>query len=75
MVDTVIAKRMKQATDRKHNKPQIDLSKDIDFSQESRIPPYSTEIEQEVLACILLEGDPIEQVIQIYGETRENVFY
>ncbi|MBC8524888.1 MAG: replicative DNA helicase [Chlorobium phaeobacteroides] len=66
---------MKQATDRKHNKPQIDLSKDIDFSQESRIPPYSTEIEQEVLACILLEGDPIEQVIQIYGESREKVFY
>ena len=28
----------------------IDFAKDIDFSQEGRIPPYSTEIEQEVLA-------------------------
>ena len=28
----------------------IDFNKDIDFSQESRVPPYSTEIEQEVLA-------------------------
>ncbi|MCG8341562.1 MAG: replicative DNA helicase [Chlorobiales bacterium] len=66
---------MKQATARKQNNPQLDLSRDIDFSQESRIPPYSTEIEQEVLACILLEGDPIEQVIQIYGENGEKVFY
>ena len=56
-------------------KPQVDLSRDIDFSQESRVPPYSTEIEQEVLACILLEGEPVEQVIQIYGESREKVFY
>ena len=53
----------------------IDFSKDIDFTQESRIPPYSTEIEQEVLACILLEDDPIEQVIQIFGDNGEEVFY
>ncbi len=53
----------------------LDFSKDIDFSKESRIPPYSTEIEQEVLACILLEDDPIEQVIQIFGDSREDVFY
>ena len=65
---------MKQATARTA-KPQVDLSRDIDFSQESRVPPYSTEIEQEVLACILLEGEPVEQVIQIYGESREKVFY
>lgn len=55
--------------------PAIDFSKDIDFSQESRIPPYSTEIEQEVLACIMLEEEPIEQVIQIFGENGEQVFY
>ncbi len=66
---------MKQATDKTRNKPPVDLSRDIDFSQESRIPPYSSEIEQEVLACVLLEGDPIEQVIQIYGDSREKVFY
>ncbi len=66
---------MKEATARKQNKPQVDLSKDIDFSQESRIPPYSTEVEQEVLACILLEGEPIEQVIQVYGESGEKVFF
>ncbi|TLU82084.1 MAG: replicative DNA helicase [Chlorobium sp.] len=53
----------------------LDFTKDIDFSKESRIPPYSTEIEQEVLACILLEDDPIEQVIQIFGDNREEVFY
>lgn len=53
----------------------IDLGKDIDFSQESRIPPYSIEVEQEVLACILLEGEPIEQVIQIFGDNDEKVFY
>jgi len=53
----------------------IDFSKDIDFSQESRVPPASTEIEQEVLACVLLEDDPIEQVIQIFGENGEEVFY
>ncbi len=53
----------------------IDLGKEIDFSQESRIPPYSTEVEQEVLACILLEGEPIEQVIQIFGDNDEKVFY
>ena len=53
----------------------IDFNKDIDFSQESRVPPYSTEIEQEVLACILLEDDPIEQVIQIFGDNGEEVFY
>lgn len=56
-------------------KPQVDLGKDIDFSQEGRVPPHSTEIEQEVLACILLEGEPIEQVIQIFGESGEKVFY
>ena len=66
---------MKQAAARTHSKPQVDLSRDIDFSQESRVPPYSTEIEQEVLACILLEGEPVEQVIQIYGESGEKVFY
>jgi replicative DNA helicase len=53
----------------------LDFSKDIDFSKESRIPPYSSEVEQEVLACILLQDDPIEQVIQIFGESREDVFY
>ena len=53
----------------------IDFSKDIDFSKESRVPPYSTEIEQEVLACILLEDDPIELVIQIFGDNGEEVFY
>lgn len=53
----------------------LDFSKDIDFGKESRIPPYSTEIEQEVLACILLEDDPVEQVIQIFGDSREDVFY
>ena len=65
---------MKQPTGR-NSKPQVDLSREIDFSQESRIPPYSAEIEQEVLACILLEGEPIEQVIQIYGESGGKVFY
>ncbi len=56
-------------------KPQLNLGSDIDFSRESRIPPYSTEIEQEVLACILLEGDSIEPVIQTFGESGEKVFY
>jgi replicative DNA helicase len=46
----------------------VDLSRDIDFSKESRTPPHSIEVEQEVLACILLEDDPIEQVIQIFGD-------
>ena len=53
----------------------IDFNTDIDFSKESRVPPYSTEIEQEVLACILLEDEPIEQVIQIFGDNGEAVFY
>lgn len=66
---------MKEAAARTHNKPQLDLGSDIDFSQESRIPPYSTEIEQEVLACILLEDKPIELVIQVFGDTGEKVFY
>ena len=59
----------------KPREAQIDLSKDIDFSKESRVPPYSLEVEQEVLACILLEEDPIEQVIQIFGDNGESVFY
>lgn len=59
----------------KQREPQIDLSRDIDFSKESRVPPYSIEIEQEVLACILLEDDPIEMVIQIFGDNGELVFY
>jgi replicative DNA helicase len=59
----------------KPREPQIDLSKEIDFSKESRVPPYSTEVEQEVLACVLLEDDPIEQVIQIFGDNGEAVFY
>ncbi|MEC9487805.1 MAG: replicative DNA helicase [Prosthecochloris sp.] len=63
-------------TNGKHpKKAAVDLARDIDFSQESRIPPYSTEVEQEVLACILLEGDPIEHVIQVFGDSGENVFY
>ena len=66
---------MKQAAARIHSKPQVDLSRDIDFSQESRIPPYSTDIEQEVLACILLEDKPVELVIQIFGDTGEKVLY
>jgi replicative DNA helicase len=53
----------------------VDFSKDIDFSRESRVPPCSTEIEQEVLACILLEEEPFEQVIQIFGENGAEVFY
>ncbi len=58
------------------SKPEaVDFSKDIDFSRESRIPPYSSEIEQEVLACLLLEEDPVEQVIQIFGENGAEVFY
>ncbi|AAM71453.1 MAG TPA: replicative DNA helicase [Chlorobaculum sp.] len=59
----------------KPREPQLDLSRDIDFSKESRVPPYSLEVEQEVLACILLEDDPIEQVIQIFGDNGEAVFY
>ncbi|ANT64106.1 Replicative DNA helicase [Prosthecochloris sp. CIB 2401] len=59
----------------KNKDPRVDLGQDIDFSKESRIPPYSIEVEQEVLACILLEGEPIEQVIQIFGDNREIVFY
>lgn len=59
----------------KPREPQIDLSKEIDFSKESRVPPYSTEVEQEVLACVLLEDDPVEQVIQIFGDNGEAVFY
>ena len=59
----------------KPREPQLDLSRDIDFSKESRVPPYSLEVEQEVLACILLEEDPIEQVIQIFGDNGEAVFY
>jgi replicative DNA helicase len=59
----------------KPREASIDLSRDIDFSKESRIPPYSLEVEQEVLACILLEDDPIEQVIQIFGDNGEPVFY
>ncbi|NTV82451.1 replicative DNA helicase [Chlorobaculum thiosulfatiphilum] len=59
----------------KPRQPQVDLSRDIDFSKESRVPPYSLEVEQEVLACILLEEDPIEQVIQIFGDNGEAVFY
>jgi replicative DNA helicase len=54
---------------------KLDLSRDIDFSKESRVPPYSLEVEQEVLACVLLEDDPIEQVIQIFGDNAESVFY
>ncbi|NTW63160.1 MAG: replicative DNA helicase, partial [Chlorobiaceae bacterium] len=49
----------------------LDFSKDIDFNLEGRVPPYSTEIEQEVLACVLLEDDPVEQVIQIFGDSAE----
>jgi len=59
----------------KPREAQVDLSRDIDFSKESRVPPYSIEVEQEVLACILLEDDPIEQVIQIFGDNGEGVFY
>ena len=59
----------------KPREPQLDLSRDIDFSKESRVPPWSLEVEQEVLACILLEDDPIEQVIQIFGDNGEAVFY
>ncbi|HED30527.1 MAG TPA: replicative DNA helicase, partial [Prosthecochloris aestuarii] len=66
---------MKDTNGKSTEGKRIDLAKDIDFSLESRIPPYSTEIEQEVLACILLEGDPIEQVIQIFGDSGESVFY
>ncbi|ABL64401.1 replicative DNA helicase [Chlorobium phaeobacteroides] len=53
----------------------LDFSKDIDFNLEGRVPPYSTEIEQEVLACVLLEDDPVEQVIQIFGDSAEEVFF
>ena len=53
----------------------VDFSKDIDFNREGRIPPYSTAIEQEVLSCILLEEEPIEQVIQIFGENGAEVFF
>ena len=59
----------------KTREPLLDLGRDIDFSKESRVPPCSLEVEQEVLACILLEDDPIEQVIQIFGENYEAVFY
>jgi replicative DNA helicase len=59
----------------KPREAQLDLSRDIDFSKESRVPPYSLEVEQEVLACILLEEDPIEQVIQIFGDNGEAAFY
>lgn len=59
----------------KTREAKVDLSRDIDFSKESRVPPYSIEVEQEVLACILLEDDPIEQVIQIFGDNGEEVFY
>ncbi len=59
----------------KTREAKIDLGRDIDFSKESRVPPYSIELEQEVLACILLEDDPIEQVIQIFGDNGEEVFY
>ncbi|NTU54248.1 MAG: replicative DNA helicase [Chlorobiaceae bacterium] len=59
----------------KQREAQLDLSRDIDFSKESRVPPYSLEVEQEVLACVLLEDDPIEQVIQIFGDNAESVFY
>lgn len=57
------------------SQPPVNLGADIDFSRESRVPPYSTEIEQEVLACILLEGDAIEPVIQTFGESGGKVFY
>lgn len=60
---------------RKQDRNIIDFEQDIDFSKESRIPPYSTDIEQEVLACVLLDDDPIEQVIQIFGESGGDVFY
>ncbi|MDT9546364.1 MAG: replicative DNA helicase [Chlorobium sp.] len=60
---------------RKQDRNIIDFDQDIDFSKESRIPPYSTEIEQEVLACVLLDDDPIEQVIQIFGDSGGDVFY
>ncbi|NTU94301.1 MAG: replicative DNA helicase [Chlorobiaceae bacterium] len=59
----------------KPREAQLDLNRDIDFSKESRVPPYSLEVEQEVLACVLLEDDPIEQVIQIFGDSSETVFY
>jgi len=66
---TMIRSAQKQKSD------AIDFSKDIDFSRESRVPPYSTDIEQEVLACLLLEEEPVEQVIQIFGENGAEVFY
>lgn len=62
-------------TAHKQKNDAIDFSKDIDFSRESRVPPYSTDIEQEVLACILLDEEPVEQVIQIFGENGPEVFY
>jgi replicative DNA helicase len=64
-----------ETTSMKPRDTLIDLSRDIDFSKESRVPPHSMEVEQEVLACILLEDDPIEQVIQIFGDNGELVFY
>jgi replicative DNA helicase len=48
---------------------------EIDFSKEGRIPPCAVDVEQEVLGCILLQGDAIERVIQVLGEDADMVFY
>lgn len=48
---------------------------EIDFTKEGRVPPSAVEVEQEVLGCILLQGEAIERVIQVLGEDAEMVFY
>lgn len=48
---------------------------EIDFAKEGRVPPQAVEVEQEVLGCILLDGNSIEEVIKIFGTDAEKVFY
>ncbi|MDX2129420.1 MAG: replicative DNA helicase [Chloroherpetonaceae bacterium] len=48
---------------------------DIDWSKEGRVPPAAIDIEQEVLGCILIQGDAIERVINVFGDNEDRIFY
>lgn len=48
---------------------------EIDFAQEGRIPPNAVDVEQEVLGGILLGGEAIEKVINVFGEESDTIFY
>ncbi|ACF14397.1 replicative DNA helicase [Chloroherpeton thalassium ATCC 35110] len=55
--------------------PKRTFRSEIDFSQEGRIPPSAFEVEQEVLGCILLQGEAIEKVIEKFADDSDDIFY